>query len=95
MVQKIVLVNPPRFLGALWSIVRLFLDEHNCKLIEVANSHADIRKHLDPALIPVAYGGQYVDSANATSLVDDACTTRRKTITNDDHYRSYRHYTER
>uniref|UniRef100_A0A914WB03 CRAL-TRIO domain-containing protein n=1 Tax=Plectus sambesii TaxID=2011161 RepID=A0A914WB03_9BILA len=89
MVQKIIIVNPPRLVGTLWGLVKLFLNEHNRSLLMIVSSHREIEKYIDSHLIPVAYGGKFKEN---DPITDDSCCSKRKKITPADYYQNNEHY---
>ena len=62
MVQRIFLVNPPRLMSALWKLAKLFLNERNCRLIEIVPNMADMPKFLPRHLLPKEYCGLFSSS---------------------------------
>ena len=88
-IQKIIVVNPPRLVGMFWGLAKTFLNERNRAVLHLESSHDDIQKHLDPHMIPVAYGGKLQDS---NPIVDESCCSKRKRITADDYYQSGRNF---
>uniref|UniRef100_A0A0N5AY18 CRAL-TRIO domain-containing protein n=1 Tax=Syphacia muris TaxID=451379 RepID=A0A0N5AY18_9BILA len=89
MVQRIFLVNPPRLISVLWKLAKLFLNEQNCKLIEIPAHKKDLLKHLPAWFVPKEFGGEFI---NTIPPGDESGISRRRKIVVDDHYRSHEIY---
>ncbi|PIC38529.1 hypothetical protein B9Z55_010515 [Caenorhabditis nigoni] len=90
MVQRIYLTNPPRLLGLLWKVARVFLSEENLKRIEIISHTPDLAGKFLPAwLVPKEYGGEFV---NTVPPGDETGVSIRRKITSADYYKPYLHY---
>ncbi|CAJ0943232.1 unnamed protein product, partial [Mesorhabditis belari] len=90
MVQRIYLVHPPRALGLLWKLAKLFLNERNARLIEVISDLKELtQKHLPKWFVPKEFGGDFV---NTMMPGDSSGVSVRRKILNEDHYTVNRHY---
>uniref|UniRef100_A0A915BX60 CRAL-TRIO domain-containing protein n=2 Tax=Parascaris univalens TaxID=6257 RepID=A0A915BX60_PARUN len=89
MVQRIFVVNPPRLISVLWSLARMFLNDENYKLIEIARNKKDLIKYLPPWFVPKEFGGEFI---NKVPPGDESGASRRRKITADDHLRSHEVY---
>jgi hypothetical protein len=56
MIQKIVVVNPPYFIGIIWKVVKFLLKEKQQKLLYF-NKGTSLFDFVDRDVVPVAYGG--------------------------------------
>ncbi len=59
MMQRIVIANPPYFLGLIWTVIRHLLNEQAQKLLFFAHKKDAIFSVIDRRLVPVAFGGDF------------------------------------
>uniref|UniRef100_A0A914VGD9 CRAL-TRIO domain-containing protein n=1 Tax=Plectus sambesii TaxID=2011161 RepID=A0A914VGD9_9BILA len=76
MIRRIVVVNPPYFVGMIWTVIRFLLNEHAQKLLFFAHKKDGIFEVLDPQVTPVAFGGQLKDTTGWSDR-DDCCNERK------------------
>ncbi|VDK21313.1 unnamed protein product [Anisakis simplex] len=89
MVQKIFLVNPPKLVSALWGLVKRFLNDKNCNLVEIVGNNKELLQYLPKSFVPKEFGGDFV---NSVPPGDESGMSQRRKITADDHLRSYEVY---
>uniref|UniRef100_A0A914E7D2 CRAL-TRIO domain-containing protein n=1 Tax=Acrobeloides nanus TaxID=290746 RepID=A0A914E7D2_9BILA len=82
MIQKIVVVNPPYFIGIIWKVVKFLLKEKQQKLLYF-NKGTSLFDFVDRDVVPVAYGGNRKDPLWSNN---DDCCNDKKLITEDDYY---------
>ncbi|CAJ0916681.1 unnamed protein product, partial [Mesorhabditis belari] len=58
---KLVLINPPGLVSLLFKITRLLMDEATVQRLSILQSLDDLHALLEPQVIPLVYGGQWVD----------------------------------
>lgn len=56
MIQRIVVVNPPYFIGIIWKVVKFLLKEKQQKILYF-NKGTSLFELVDRDVVPVAFGG--------------------------------------
>jgi hypothetical protein len=80
---KTLIVNHGWVFSMIWAIVKLTLDPITREKVIVCGSLEELHKHIDPAQLPVRYGGQLEDPI---TLNDPDVEALRRKYLNDDKY---------
>ncbi|PAV77633.1 hypothetical protein WR25_25483 isoform B [Diploscapter pachys] len=70
---KLILINPPGLVSLMWKISKYVMDAETAAKLCFLDSVEDLKKYLHPNVIPVEFGGDWIDSSGFADPPESCC----------------------